>query len=188
MVRAQEEEQLKGNFRKKVAFFVLDLLMQILDIKQESYFPQNFKIFGFILMIGTLLSFISVSTISILRIIISLSVLVLGGSMVFTRYGLEINPVKKTYTIYTHLLGLKFGKPVSFHFIDKFYINQVTEQALATTRTGAKFDLKKKIYKAFIRLDNGEKIHLDTDKNEKKLKGRLDEYKNILASIYIPSE
>ncbi|WP_420580156.1 hypothetical protein [Reichenbachiella sp.] len=162
--------------------------MQILDVKQESYFPQNFKIFGVILIFGSIASLVNAPSISALRVVITLLVILLGASMIFARYALRVDPNNKTYTVYTLLLGLEFGKPASFNFIDKFYINQVTEQAQATTRTGAKFDLKNKLFKAYIRLDNGEKLHLDTDKSEEKLKNRLDQYKSIVSSVYKPSE
>ncbi|SMD35070.1 hypothetical protein SAMN04488029_2324 [Reichenbachiella faecimaris] len=158
--------------------------MQTVDIKQESYFPHNFKIFGGVLIFGALASLLISTDISLVSVLVSLLLVLLGVLMIFVRYGLRIDPGTKTYTEYTWLLGLKLGQPESFHFIDKFYINQVTEQALATTRTGAKFDIKNRIFKAYIRLDNGEKLHLDTDKNEETLTRRLTQYKNILGSVY----
>lgn len=162
--------------------------MRMLDVKQESYFPQNFKIFGVILVFGSIMTLAIAPSISAVRVIVTLLIILLGVSMIFTRYGLKVDPNKKTFTIYTLLFGFKLGKPEPFNFIDKFYINQVTEQSLATTRTGAKFDLKNKLFKAYIRLDNGEKVHLDTDKSEEKLNIRLNQYKTIVSSVYNPVE
>gem|GEM_PF-6336958 len=52
---------------------------QILDIKEEYYFPFNFKIFGLILMLGTVLSFtiggISFVTLILLAIFILLTLI-----------------------------------------------------------------------------------------------------------------
>jgi len=162
--------------------------MQTFDIKQESYFPPNFKIFGGLLIFGSLLLLGSVDTITWLRSILSITIFLLGIAMIFTRYGLMVDVINKTYTIYTLLYGFKIGEPVAFVFIDKFYINQMTEQALATTRTGAKFDVRKKVFKAYMRLDNGEKIHLDTDKDKNQLEKRINAYKIKVEPVYKPED
>ncbi|MEO9967452.1 MAG: hypothetical protein ABJF11_16760 [Reichenbachiella sp.] len=160
--------------------------MQELDIKQESYFPQNFKFFGIILIIGAILAISSADSVTIVRGITSLVLLLIGILILSARYGLKINIDQRTYTVYTLLLGFKVGTPEKFDCIEKFYINQVTEKAQLSTRTGAKYDIKSSVYKAFFRVDTGEKIHLDTDKKEKKLAERLEQYKLIVSSIYRP--
>lgn len=162
--------------------------MHELDIKQESYFPQNFKFFGGLLIFGAFLTLGTAEVFSLVRVIAFFALLGFGIVIISMRYGLKINVTDKTYTVYTLLLGFKIGKPESFNYIEKFYINQVTEKALATTRTGAKFDVRNKVYKAFIRLDNGEKIHLDTDNSEPVLMQRVDGYKKIVEPIYRPAD
>ena len=164
--------------------------MNEIDIKQESYFPLNFKIFGGIIIFGSLLFSISSNfeSVTVLKLIISLAFICLGIFLISARYGLKINIENNSYTVYTYILGFKAGQPTMFNYIEKFYINQVTEKALATTRTGAKFDVKNTIFKAFIKLDNGEKIHLDTDNSEIALEKRVADYRKSLKSIYKPIE
>lgn len=160
--------------------------MTTLDIKQEAYFPFNFKVFGGIVILGSVLfiSSFGIEALPIGKAILLLAGLVFGLTLLTARYGLTIDIKNKSYTVYVMILGYKSGQPERFRFIDKFYINQVKEKVIATTRTGAKFDASNLVFKAYMRLDNGAKVHLDTDKKESALERRMADYRSFLAPVY----
>ncbi len=156
--------------------------MKPLDIKQESYFTPHFKVFGAILIFSGGMFFMA-KPFTILNLLIVLALALVGAMLIFTHYRLIIDAENKTYTVQTWLLGFRLGKPESFSWVDKFYINQVTESATISSYTGTQHNVKKKTYKVFMKLDNGEKIHVDTDKDQRRLEKRLDGYIATLKPI-----
>lgn len=156
---------------------------QILDIKQEYYFPFNFKIFGLILMLGTVLSF-TIGGISIVKLILLAIFTLLTRIMFTTRYGLLVDVEKSAYMVYTLFLGHKKGKIIKINSIEKLFINEVTStKSVVRYTTGVPRKFKNQEYKAFMKLDNGIKIHLDTDRSREKLQERVDQYALVLRPV-----
>ena len=162
-----------------------------LTIKQEPLLPGGFRFFGLLLMfIGGSLSVIQFKMLinefeflGILLIIVGIA-LVLGGLLLLTaHYRLTIDPLNKTYHIYPWLLGYVPGNPDSFNSIDKIYINHVKRGQNNHSLTGKVSTTHTSLYKAFILLDDGEKIHLDTDSNLEKLELKVDGYKQQLKKV-----
>jgi hypothetical protein len=154
-----------------------------IDIKQEAYFPLQFKFFGALIAFGGLV-LPNIQNFHIFSILLGLVMLIVGLAMMTTRYGLKIDPDTRSYTIYTWLLGFRIGKPVPFQKIERFYINQSTESMQMTTRGNQVFDIDKQVFKAFMKIDNGDKIHVDTDKSRDRLESRIQDYQKSLADLF----
>jgi hypothetical protein len=154
----------------------------ILDIKQEHFFPLHFRFFGILVLISGVIVWTSNQT-SILVILVAITCILLGILIITARYGLLINASKRTYQVYTWLLGIKSGKINSFTSIEKIFINDVKEGSTMTSWAGQRLTVSEKVYKAFVKLDNGEKIHLDTDKNQDRLQERVNSYIQCLKDV-----
>ena len=141
------------------------------NIPQESYFPFTWKILG-ALLIPVALILLSLDMSLVLRVFLSLLLITLGLMMISTRYGLKVDIEKKTYVVYTWLLGFRIGNPVPFQNIQKYYINSVKEQATVSARSGLSSTISKEVFKAYMKLDTGDKIHLDTHRNKKILESQ----------------
>ena len=70
--------------------------MNKIDIKQEAYFPFTFKLFGLILFAFGLLIWTQRELYFIAKLRGMITSFALGGAIVTARYGLLIDPVKKT--------------------------------------------------------------------------------------------
>ncbi len=140
---------------------------------------------GLVLYVGVPLVVIA-RGINLITILVGVALVIVGTMLLTTRYGIQVDPFHKTYTEYTWLLGRKIGKPVSFQFIEKFYINPVTDQAEFMSRAGIRYDLRKHVFKAFMKLDDGTKLYIGTGRTEDKLQKKVDNYQLQLQSIYQP--
>lgn len=154
-----------------------------LEIKQEPYFPFTFKIFGAILCFSSL--FVMISTLPVILKGVAIAVVIgLGTVLISAYYGLIIDANSKTFTSYVWVLGFKVGQPVKFHSIEKCYVNHVEEVAKVTSRSGRSSKVSKWIFKAFLKLDSGEKVFLDSDKNKEDLYRRIEDYKKIIGVLF----
>lgn len=154
--------------------------MNKIDIKQEAYFPFTFKLFALVLFAFGLLIWTQREWYFVAKVLGMISSFSLGGAIISARYGLLIDPFKKTLKEYVQVLFWKTGGERNYGAIDKIFINEVTEAATFQTRTGSIHDVKNKAYKAFIKLDNEEKIQLDRDKKRERLEARVQNYRDLL--------
>ncbi|MDW3192202.1 MAG: hypothetical protein R8G66_07550 [Cytophagales bacterium] len=154
--------------------------MNKIDIKQEAYFPFTFKLFGMILFAFGLLIWTQREWHFIVKALGMVVSYALGGSIVTARYGLLIDPLKKTIKEYVQVLFWKSGEEKTYGAIEKIFINEVTEAATFQTRTGSVHDVKNKAYKAFLKLDDDEKIQLDRDIKRDRLEERVQNYRDML--------
>jgi len=167
----------------------------IIEIKQETYLPYSFKLVGLTISLMSLV-FIGVIITSSGRFdwlvalkILGLIVLVISGLMLLTaHYRLLIDPRKRKYHVYVWLLGFKSGRPETFKSIEKIFINGVKLSSRKTSYSGRIVDYKDYVYKAFMKLDNGEKIHLDTDHDKEKLDARVNGYIKQLGNLYMAKQ
>ncbi len=160
--------------------------MNKIDIRQEHCLPQTFRLFGFGVIIGGLTFILPIpanDAQSLINLSIGIGLILIGLLMATTRYGLKINFTDPSYTVYIWYLGVKSGKPVKFNRIEKFYIKAVTETTSISNFYGAKRDYNKQVFKAYMLLDNEEKIHVDTHKNEDKLIEKVKHYKKIAMPV-----
>lgn len=157
----------------------------VIDIKQEALAPISFKFFGFLLIIGGLIAtrFYGDITVLILRNLLGIGLIGLGAFLVSAYYGLRIDIENRTYSVYTFALGMKLGKPVKFKSITKFYINRVKLVDKMTSYGGNKHTRETYCYKAYMKLDACEKVHLATDSDEARLAEKVEGYKKQLWPI-----
>ncbi len=80
-------------------------------------------------------------------------------------------------------MGFRFGTPKEFKFIEKYYINEVNEDTVLMFRAGIQYDIRKKVFKLYMKLDTGDKIHVDTDKNHEKISSRMNKYTELTKTI-----
>jgi RNase P/RNase MRP subunit p29 len=140
-----------------------------------------FRLFGGVLVLAGPLTYLSQPHIIPYYFLIVILLLV-GFSMIFLRYGLRINVEDRKYQIYTQCFGLRFGRFESFGYIEKYFINEVNCTTVMTTGAGIRHNIRKSAFKAYMKLDNGEKVHVDTDRNYEKLKSRIENYMKISSS------
>ena len=165
-----------------------------IEIRQEYLLPIHIRILGYFLLIFGSLGFIAgiwvLLAAGVLDWLVWLSPIlaIIGALIALSHYRLIINPDDKTYTLQTKMPGFSQGSPEKFNFISKIYINPVTEVTTYTTRSAMRHDIRKQLFKAFMKLDNGDKIHLDTDADEDKLRDRVNIYIQQMGSAYSPEE
>lgn len=155
--------------------------MKKIDIKQEAYFPFTFKLFSLILFAFGLLIWTQREWHFMAKLLIMIASYGLGSSIFTARYGLTIDPIGKSIHEYTQILFWKTGKVKPYDIIEKIFINEVTESSRFQTRTGTVHDVKNKAYKAFIKLNNDDKIQLDRDKTRGRLEDRVRNYRELLG-------
>jgi len=157
--------------------------MKNLDIKQEHYFPINFKVFGLALILGTLIS-LTIGDAFVVKLIFLAVFTLLTFIMFTTRYGILIDVENATYMVYTWFLWKKKGKPIKINTIEKIYINEVlVAKKVYRYSSGIGKKFQDRIYKAFMKLDDGTKIHLDTDNSEEALADRVKQYAIVLSPL-----
>ncbi|MGB3464975.1 MAG: hypothetical protein WBA74_06890, partial [Cyclobacteriaceae bacterium] len=116
-------------------------------------------------------------------ILIGVALLLAGLLLITARYGLLIDIRNTTYTVYSLWLGMKFGQAEKFGRIEKLYINRIKETYSVSKFAGARTDVSSHTFKAFMLLDTGEKVHVDTHKSMEKLTEKVRQYEQVLAPI-----
>ncbi len=165
----------------------------MIDIKQEPLLPFSFRIAEYgIIAFGAMLSasaiIMSAQHPIFPSILIGFGLLLFGAVLATSHYRLEIDVSKKSYNVYTWVLWMKVGKPEYFQYVSKIYVNSVKEKATFMARSGLSHSVKTNLFKAFMKLDDGEKIHIDTDKDQSKLEGRIDQLITELGELYRPTD
>lgn len=146
------------------------------DIKSGCLFPIQFQFFGVLLIIITIVLFVTYPLWSILTLLLSL--------LIFTSTsGIEFNPTNKTYRPYHSFLFIKTGKALPYDEIEKIYINgsHVT-QRIYTAHTAQSATFKNKEFDAYVKFTNGKKEYLLTDKKKELL---IEKLRALSASLNI---
>ncbi len=161
-----------------------------LNIRQEYILPLPFRVFGFFLVLiglgasGTTgFNWIAGNSFS-WWIPGGVLAALLGGAIAFSHYRLEIKTDIRTIDVYVWILGFHHGSPSPFQYIDRIYINRVLQSTRMSSYTGHPSEMKEYLYKAYLKLDDGEKIHMDTDNNEEVLMQRVKNYVAQLGKLY----
>jgi hypothetical protein len=143
-------------------------------IKQGFYLPRNFRLFGiFIFLFGIGLMANNISPLSIIGGIAGLT---LGFICFTTNSRLEIDIANRTFHDYIWILGLKTSKPERYISVDKIFINRVKSSTRTHSFTGKVNSFQDIYFKAFMKLDNGEKIFLQESKNIDQLLKYITDY------------
>lgn len=139
------------------------------DIKCGRLFPFPFFVLGGAVFLAGVGSMTHLPWIAI--------VLILLGAMVLTAYeGTEISPHKKTLREYnSFLFVIKSGKSVKYESIEKIFINSAKiSQRIYTAHTMNSSNFTNVEYNAWLKLGDGSKIFLASDRKKKRLVERFE--------------
>ncbi len=134
-----------------------------IDIKTGTLFPWTFQfIAGIVFLIGL--------SIIVDRPVLSLC-LIAASVFVFSGYtGMEIDKEKSNYREYMSFFFIKSGKKIKYNGIDKIFINSTkVKQQMHTAHTSHSSIFTNLEFNGYLKLENGEKIHLLTKRKKEKL-------------------
>ena len=139
------------------------MAQNIIDIKTGNLFPWPFQV------LAVILSLIGLSVIAGQLV---LGLCLLGASMfVFSGYsGIEIDKANGSYREYLSFLFLKSGKKIKYGAIEKIFINSSkVKQQMHTAHTSHSSIFTDIEFNGYLKLENGDKIHLLTKRKKEKL-------------------
>jgi len=156
------------------------ILMSSIDISHDYCLPKQFRFFGVAVVVFAIV-FVA-GHLSLPGKTISLVSVIAGLLMLTARYGLLLNAKERRYKEYVHLLSYKKGQWLSYAGIEKIFVNKLKISEIVVSRTGARFDAKSQIFQAYLKLDDGTKVELDSDSNRERLVARLNRYNRVLQT------
>ncbi len=163
----------------------------MIDIRQEPLLPVPFRILGFILLASgtgmTAAFLITLFTQGRMAWGLAAGVLVAAAGIIlaFSHYRLMIDTANRKFKVTTWVLWFRRGEWEPFEYVEKFFINRVIQSTTVSSFTGHPHQVKDYLFKAFMKLDNGEKIHVDSDNTEHRLEVRIALYKEQLGAAYV---
>jgi len=104
--------------------------------------------------------------------LISIPVSVVGLSIATARLGLLVDINSRTYQEYVSLLGIRFGRKVSFHRIEYLFLkrNNVSQKMSARL---ASTTVHSEVFDGFIRFSETEKVRVYREKTKDALMKKL---------------
>ncbi len=101
----------------------------------------------------------------------------------FSRYVLEIDIENRTYADLIQILSLSWGKKVAFGPVEKLFINECSvSQTMHRYGTGAPATFSSLEYRAFLKLESGDKVFLLSKTEPEKLKQSIEELASNLQT------
>ena len=145
-----------------------------IDVKAGRLFPFHFMILGGIFLFAGLIVVIDHPIIA--------SVLFMLGLLILTAYeGTEIKPSSKTLREYNSFLFFKSGKERKYIRIEGLSIHKAkVSQKMFTPRTMNSSTFTHVEFNAYLKLYEGDKIFLLSDKNKLKLLEKANEIARML--------
>ena len=133
-----------------------------LDIKSERLFPIQFRFFGFLLVLGGIISFP-------ISMILGPVLLVAGGAILTGYRGIQFNGVNGQYRTYNSFLYLKFGTWQPLPQVEMIYVNASKTSQKIYTRVTEGSTIRGVEYNAYMLFENDAKEFLVTGRNKEKL-------------------
>lgn len=148
-----------------------------IDVKFGLLFPWHFLFLAGVVLI------ISISLLAD-RTIPAICLMTVCVFMLSAYSGTEINKADRVYREYMAFFFIKKGKHVKYDSIERIFINRTTtSQRVHTAHTNHSSQFKNVEFNAFIKFDDGTKIHLLTKRNKQKLLVALEK---ISATLQVP--
>lgn len=146
-----------------IAYYYFNEVKGTLDFKTGKLFPWHFQVMAAVmLLVGVVLS-VDHTLISIILIVVSL--IIFTGSS-----GIELNAEKNKYREYLSFLFIKTGRMLPFPGAERMYVNRVkVSQKMYTAYTSQSSVFSSVEFDAYLKLANGDKIHLHSNRNKDKL-------------------
>lgn len=99
----------------------------------------------------------------------------------FASYVIIIDAEKKTIFDGIWTMGHKFGKPVSYQSIEKIYVNRVKTKQTMYSLSNRQNVLTDHEYRAYIKIDTGEKFYLLSHPIEEKMEEKVTKIREKLG-------
>lgn len=143
-------------------------MKESINIRYGYYFPWQFRLVAALIAIGALAFFTRSVVVASMFIGFALLVITAGE-------GTRINLERKTYQEYTSFFFfLKVGPNIQYESLDKIFINSSKiSQRVYTAHTSISTVHSKRVYNAFLKLSDGEKIKLLAKSDKDVLKRKL---------------
>jgi hypothetical protein len=140
----------------------------VITYKHGALAAKHIQFFGILLFIIGLVVFLKM-------VILSIFLMLIGLLIVLSNSGLKLDFEKSTFQEYNSFLFLKTGEKEHFNKIDLLYINKINISQQMNSPTMAQTHTTKYVqFAAYIKFDNGEKIHVLTEKDKVKLVLKLE--------------
>jgi hypothetical protein len=154
-------------------------LKKKIDIRYGSLFPWPFQFIAGIVLI-------LVATLIVERTIVAIAFMIFSGLVITASEGTEIDLSNNTFLEYKSFFFIKSGTIEKFNGMEKIFINaSKTKQRLYTPYTTKSSLYENIVYNAFLKFDDGTKVHLMQKKKKALLMKRLDK---IAADLGVPVE
>jgi hypothetical protein len=132
----------------------------MIDIKFGSLFPWHVRIVA----VGAI-----VVAFAILQNYWWVSLLIIAASffILVSHEGTEIDSVNKTFRSYTSFFFFKTGGFEKYSDVEKIFINSGNQSTkMYSAHTSLSTTITERIFNAYIKFSNGEKVHLLTSKSK----------------------
>ena len=148
-----------------------------IDIKCGRLFPFPFLVLGGAIVFGGVIILPQHPVVAII-------LLAAGISVLSASEGTEIDPAGKTFREYNAFLSMRIGNKQPYSAIEKIFINagQVSRK-IYTAHTLNSSTFRTVEYNAFLKLADGRKILLASDKNKERLLKRFSEVAMKLDTV-----
>lgn len=129
-----------------------------IDIFTQHYCPFHIIVLGAVFLI---ISLFTVFMIPILGFVF----LILGIILTTSHYRLVLVPANKKYREYLWIIGFQRGSVQDYDKVEYLFINKVEQNA--EYGLIARLSVRKKLYQAYLKFSNGEKVYLGESIREK---------------------
>ena len=137
-----------------------------ISIRTERLFPFQFLVLGGVFLFAGLVTLV-------IKPFISPVLLLLGGLILTGFRGVEFDTNQQQYREFNSLLLIRFGKWNPYSKVEKIYVNAVNTSQYVYTKVTTGTTFRNREYNAYIKFDNGTKVHLMVRKNKEKLMKQL---------------
>lgn len=152
------------------------------QFSQGAVLMPHFK-FGISLFIAFAIVLIYQHTMGNLAVLIAVFLTILLIPTWFSKYVLEIDTESRSYANLIQILSYSSGKRIAFGAVEKIFINECrVAQTIHRYSTGAPATFRNVEYRAFLKLENGDKIFLLRKREADKLKKHLEDLANSLQT------
>lgn len=149
------------------------------DIQYGSLFPWPFQLIAGIVVIVA-------ASLILERTAVALAFIIVSGFVLTAAEGTEIDLSRKTFLEYKSFYFIKSGTRESFSGMDKIFINTSKSRQQMYTAHTTKSSIYENIeYNAFLKFDDGTKVHLLKKRKKDDLMKRIS---TIAAKLGVPVE
>ena len=139
----------------------------MIDIKFGVLLPWQFRVAS----VGAI-----VVAFAILQNYWWVSLLIIAASffVLVSHEGTEIDPLNKTFRSYTSFFFIKTGEFEKYSDVERIFINSGNQSMkMYSAHTSLSTTITERVYNAYIKFSNGEKVHLLTSKNKEEVLKKL---------------